>query len=100
MSLAWDTASGVSRASVFQPIALGCAKCYNPGNDYDGDDVGRSQLSESRRWLRGGSRARAQSPPESRGKPAENKEQRTENKSFLMDCSSRRTNQRRLRPLY
>lgn len=53
--------------SVFQPIAPAAAACYNPRNDYDGDDVGRSQLAESRRVVRGGSRARAQSPPESPG---------------------------------
>jgi len=53
--------------STLQPIARASAACYNPCNDNDGDDVGRSQLSESRRSLRGGSRARAQSPPESPG---------------------------------
>jgi hypothetical protein len=55
--------------SVFQPIAPARTACYNPRNDYDGDDVGRSQLAESRRVVRGGSRVRAQSPPESPGTP-------------------------------
>ena len=60
-------------ASVFQPIAPAVAACYNPRNDCDGDDVGRSQLAESRRMVRGGSQARAQSPPESPGTLSENK---------------------------
>ena len=67
--------------SVFQPIAPALAACYNPRNDCDGDDVGRSQLTESRRSVRGGSRARAQSPPESPGTLSKNKEQNTKNKN-------------------
>lgn len=80
-------------------IAPHCTPCYNQRNDDDGDDVGRCLLAESRRMVRGGSRARAQSPPESPGKTA--REQTAKNKeqnrivccslSFVLCCSFGRT---------